>query len=432
MDYEWFKFKLDEVYEALDRLEAMIPKTGSASSVTEHENKGDDMATKRDEQAADYRAEAIERVAPAGRVTLEVTYDPQDKGQPKIWRWSTTFTCEGESVRVVEEDREAADRVSREEGYRVLLFEVIAARNERDTAIRERDDAARNRDRLHGELGDCLQKLTAAQTEAMELRWAMQKGSADAYNVSAARIERDTAIKRAEAAEARVAELEAEQIGLRRDVMAAEKEADSLREQLESAADRAAAAETALGSAPAAGGGAALARIAAAFGCKPDDDDDLVEAARLLVRERDEAIKRAEAAEAAPAASGADSSESWTRDMVDGVLALEHMLYVFQDDQRPAVQSRLDKLRRLVEVVGHRAPAASGGGGLKPHQWGVVRKLIDAAEGVRDFAGQPLFRDLKRYRSEVDKLGVAIAAAEKMLLDPLPAVSASGGGEGEG
>jgi len=373
MDYEWFKFKLDEVYEALDRLEAMIPKTGSASSVTEHENKGDDMATKRDEQAADYRAEAIERVAPAGRVTLEVTYDPQDKGQPKIWRWSTTFTCEGESVRVVEEDREAADRVSREEGYRVLLFEVIAARNERDTAI-----------------------------------------------------------KRAEAAEARVAELEAEQIGLRRDVMAAEKEADSLREQLESAADRAAAAETALGSAPAAGGGAALARIAAAFGCKPDDDDDLVEAARLLVRERDEAIKRAEAAEAAPAASGADSSESWTRDMVDGVLALEHMLYVFQDDQRPAVQSRLDKLRRLVEVVGHRAPAASGGGGLKPHQWGVVRKLIDAAEGVRDFAGQPLFRDLKRYRSEVDKLGVAIAAAEKMLLDPLPAVSASGGGEGEG
>jgi hypothetical protein len=51
MDYEWFKFKLDEVYEALDRLEAMIPKSGSATSGVEHENKGDDM-TMRDKQAA--------------------------------------------------------------------------------------------------------------------------------------------------------------------------------------------------------------------------------------------------------------------------------------------------------------------------------------------------------------------------------------------
>jgi hypothetical protein len=43
----------------------------------------------------------------------------------------------------------------------------------------------------------------------------------------------------------------------------------------------------------AASGDSALARIAAAFGCKPDDDDDLVEAARLLVRERDEAVEKA-------------------------------------------------------------------------------------------------------------------------------------------
>jgi len=47
------------------------------------------------------------------------------------------------------------------------------------------------------------------------------------------------------------------------------------------------------GLAPAASGGSALARIAEAFGCKPDDDDDLVEAARLLVRERDEAVAKA-------------------------------------------------------------------------------------------------------------------------------------------
>ena len=43
---------------------------------------------------------------------------------------------------------------------------------------------------------------------------------------------------------------------------------------------------------------ATLARIAAAFGCVPDDDCDLVEAARLLVRERDQAL--------AQAASGAE------------------------------------------------------------------------------------------------------------------------------
>jgi hypothetical protein len=39
--------------------------------------------------------------------------------------------------------------------------------------------------------------------------------------------------------------------------------------------------------------GSALARIAEAFRCEPDDDDDLVEAARLLVRERDEAVAKA-------------------------------------------------------------------------------------------------------------------------------------------
>jgi hypothetical protein len=45
--------------------------------------------------------------------------------------------------------------------------------------------------------------------------------------------------------------------------------------------------------AQAASGGGVLARIAEAFGCDPDDDDDLVEAARLLVRERDQAVAKA-------------------------------------------------------------------------------------------------------------------------------------------
>jgi hypothetical protein len=59
MDYEWVKDKLDEVYEALNRLEAMILKTGSGSSAVEHENKGDDMLTKRDQQAASGGGEGV-------------------------------------------------------------------------------------------------------------------------------------------------------------------------------------------------------------------------------------------------------------------------------------------------------------------------------------------------------------------------------------
>lgn len=43
-------------------------------------------------------------------------------------------------------------------------------------------------------------------------------------------------------------------------------------------------------------------RIAEAMGCEPDDDDDLVEAVRENVRERDEAILRAELAKAQLAA----------------------------------------------------------------------------------------------------------------------------------
>ena len=43
----------------------MIPKSGSSTSAPERENKGESMGTKRDRQAADYRAEASEREAPA-------------------------------------------------------------------------------------------------------------------------------------------------------------------------------------------------------------------------------------------------------------------------------------------------------------------------------------------------------------------------------
>jgi hypothetical protein len=184
----------------------MIPKIGSGSSAFGHENKGDSM-TKSDRQAADYRAEASERAAPNGlrteRVVLEVTYDQEKQGHPGTWDWSTMVLDEGESVRVVEEDREAADRVSREEGYRVLLSEIIAAREERDAANREREELNQQA------------KKALAHSDKMWLACLAVGGERDKL-------------------QARGSELES---------------------QLESVADRAAAAETALESAPAATGG---------------------------------------------------------------------------------------------------------------------------------------------------------------------------------
>jgi len=150
MDYKWVEDKLDEVNARLERLEAMIPKSVSASSAVEHENKGDGMATKSEMQAADYRAEVTAQPAPETnqihRVTLELT--GRFDSHPSTWPWESIFNCDirvilepGDSVRVVvDEDREASDRVSREEGYRVLLEELLTTRNDRDAAIREREE----------------------------------------------------------------------------------------------------------------------------------------------------------------------------------------------------------------------------------------------------------------------------------------------------
>ena len=70
------------------------------------------------------------------------------------------------------------------------------------------------------------------------------------------------------------------------------------------------------------------------------------------------------------------------------------------------------------------APAASGAG-LTPHVWGVVRALIDAADAVWDWCGVPLVQDEDRYGSAVRDLVKAIAAAESLLVNPLPSVPAS-------
>ena len=79
-------------------------------------------------------------------------------------------------------------------------------------------------------------------------------------------------------------------VGLRSMLDAAIRERDALKDII-----------VASESAPSASGAAVLAEIAAAFGCDPDDDADLVESARLLVKERDDAV--------AKAASGAAGTE---------------------------------------------------------------------------------------------------------------------------
>jgi hypothetical protein len=111
------------------RYPAMSPKSVSASSAVEQENKGDGMATKRDEQAADYRAEAIaspfadaaERSVPVSetgegqsgmrteRVTLEIVRG--DGLHVLRWPWHDILKAwglgeedEAESVRVVSDE----------------------------------------------------------------------------------------------------------------------------------------------------------------------------------------------------------------------------------------------------------------------------------------------------------------------------------------
>jgi len=123
---------------------AMIPKSGSASSAVEHENKGESMATKRDEQAADYRAEAIarpfaeaaERSVPVSktgegqsgmrteRVTLEITSAHDERLADCIVESIGDSLLHGESVRVVEEAH---------------FDDLAQVAMERDAAIRERD-----------------------------------------------------------------------------------------------------------------------------------------------------------------------------------------------------------------------------------------------------------------------------------------------------
>jgi outer membrane murein-binding lipoprotein Lpp len=164
------------INERVDRLDGMMAKTGSPTSLQGHENKGDGMT------ANGLRKE---------RVTLEIVTDNKfhilNTAECVVFAVGERLRKDrGESVRVVDGD---------------ITDDEIRLTVERDAAIRRAD-----RDSV---------KCSALADKVISLM-------------------------------ARVAELESEQIGLRGDVKAAEIDNKSLREQLESVADRAAAAEMAL------------------------------------------------------------------------------------------------------------------------------------------------------------------------------------------
>ena len=180
----------------------MIPKTGSASSTVNHENKGESMATKSEMQAADYRAEAIARpfadaaersstVSETGegqsgmrteRVTLEITYNPNIFPPTTRWAWESLLRLrsnDGESVRVVEETH---------------FDDLAQVAMERDAAIRERDEAwqiAQTFESLC--LGEhARNKVLKARVDELEARTSTAgEGSCDADAASGSGVIRD-------------------------------------------------------------------------------------------------------------------------------------------------------------------------------------------------------------------------------------------------
>lgn len=109
-----------------------------------------------------------------------------------------------------------------------------------------------------------------------------------------------------------------------------------------------------------------LRRIAEAFGCEPSDDDDLVEAAKELVRERDEAraelvALRKRVVEALPYPTDDDSDESRTaEEAIEMAVAERDAAYRSRDlaikmwDEERALRIRLGvEVKFLRERTGY-------------------------------------------------------------------------------
>ena len=144
------------------------------------------MATKRDEQAQAYRAEASEIPAPAGvrteRVVLEFRWPVGLPLTPYAWDWKKLlFLNEGESVRVVEDAH---------------FDDLAQVAMERDAAIRERDELKARVDYLERDRkfwclqsGTHEQAVNVLQARVAELQAASGGGEGEPVAISPA--ERD-------------------------------------------------------------------------------------------------------------------------------------------------------------------------------------------------------------------------------------------------
>jgi vacuolar-type H+-ATPase subunit D/Vma8 len=221
------------VFLSMHALEAWIDgqmflKTVSASSPVSHENKGGEMPDNIEavtgtgaEQVCRPENDSVKGTSapvtltpPATglrteRVVLEVTHSMLG---PINWSRMITVTTSkpGESVRVVPEaDASEVHRLARDaEEFRQ---QVETASGMAATAERERDALAA--------------RVAAMEAENRELRKAMEKVSADAYDVSAAKIALDGAM-------ARVAELERERDAILRELQDAVRDLRIVRSSL--------------------------------------------------------------------------------------------------------------------------------------------------------------------------------------------------------
>jgi hypothetical protein len=252
--------------EAIDE---MFPKTGSASSQVEQENKGDGMTAEKfveitkNIRGTDMAGNPyVDRPNPfdrdglrTERVTLEITHYLPESAAGLEWKYHVRPGAMFESVRVVtDEERDA---------------EVAKLRAEVEELAAEREKFRREWELRTHQLITC--GVAADHPDQALSRRKSDYGGPwntdQAERVRTLREDRDTL-------KARVAEMEAAS-------------GSNLQAPLDGSQAASGGGEQASQLSP------ALQRIAAAFCCVADDEDDLVEAARCLVRERDTALQSA-------------------------------------------------------------------------------------------------------------------------------------------
>ena len=149
-DGEWKRLTDDELRQIL-----MIPKSVSASSAVEHENKGDDMA-----------ANGLQ----TAEMTLEVVYDPG---------WLDSFEVIGDKVlRLVrmglgKAAGESVRLVDLPLPFAAVIFERNEAREERDAAIRERDEVKQHHAREGAKCAALADRVIALKARAASLEEAI-------------------------------------------------------------------------------------------------------------------------------------------------------------------------------------------------------------------------------------------------------------------